>query len=441
MRIRTHPLTREIIKISWPMIISELSDSIYSVTDTYFVSKLGTIALGAVGIGSYLSWTFFVVIALFSTGVLIYASQSYGSGDIEKVRHSVGETLVYATAVAFIVGVTAYYFSPALISLIAGKNTSVINDGVAYFSVRILGLPILAFVVILDSTLRAIGATRYSMIAILSSVAINIVLDPLLIFGLLGFPKLGVVGAALATVISIAYMIPVELYLLSKLGVRPIPEIKLEHIGSITKIGLPAASERLVFSMGHNIYLAFIARCGSIALAAHQIGVRIESFIYMPGYAFSVASSTLVGQRIGAGRFEEAMEVGWRVTRIAILVMAALGVIVAATSQYIVAPFSPTDDVAILASIYLILAGLSEPGLALAMALSGAIRGGGNTLIPMIISISGLYLFRILPALYLINLYGVVGAWIAMFIDVYLRGIVFTIIYKKYFLRLAKKVI
>ncbi len=83
-------LTREVLKISWPMIISELAESLYSVVDTYFVSRLGTEALAAVGIGSYLSWLSFVIVVLFSTGVLVYVSQSYGASEIRKARRCQG---------------------------------------------------------------------------------------------------------------------------------------------------------------------------------------------------------------------------------------------------------------------------------------------------------------------------------------------------------------
>ena len=127
--------------------------------------------------------------------------------------------------------------------------------------------------------------------------------------------------------------------------------------------------------------------------------------------------------------------------RIATLLMAVSGVAVALGSRYLVAPFSPNDDVAQLAAIYLVLAGLSEPGLGVAMTLGGAIRGGGNTLVPLFINASGLYLFRVLPAAFLVSVMGVVGAWLAMFVDVYLRGLIFFIIYRKLFERLIRKLV
>jgi len=423
------------------MVISELGDSLYSIADTYFVSKIGTIALAAVSVGSYLSWLFFVIVALFSTGILIYTAQSYGAGAIKEAKCALGESILFGILVPSTVALIVYHSAPSLIGLIVGPNEKLINVTFKYFSIRILGLPILAVALIMDSAVRAVGATKLSMIAILSSAFLNIALDPVFIFGLLGFPKMGVAGAALATVISIAYIIPLEFVFLKKLSLIPLFSLRPRYVIRVTRVGLPAATERLIFSIGNNAYISFIARCGNAALAAHQIGIRIESFIYMPGFAFSVAASALVGQRIGAGNIEEGKHIGMETAKIATILMTILGIAVAITATYLVTPFSPDENVAELATLYLILAGLSEPGLALVMTLSGAIRGGGNTLIPMVLNASGLYLFRVLPAAILTGIMGVIGAWIAMFIDVYLRGLIFLMTYRKFFIKLVRKVI
>ncbi len=434
-------LMRRVLSITWPMIISELSDSMYSIADTYFVARLGATALAAVAIGSYLSWLFFVVIALFSMGALVIVSQSYGAKEIEKAREAIGISLIYGFIATLLTSILMYVAAYQAIELISGKSPQLIELAVKYFRIRILGLPVFLAAFVMDSAVRAVGATKLSMIAILTSSLLNIVLDPIMIYGLFGFPAMGVSGAALATVLSIAYMVPIEFMFLRRLGLTPIMSLSISKVKNVVKIGAPAATERLIFSVGNNAYIAFIARCGDVALAAHQIGVRIESFIYMPGFAFSIAASALTGQEIGKGDVGSGKRVGWEAAKLSLLFMGVLGVAVALASKYLVAPFSPTEDVANLASIYLVLAGLSEPGLALAMTLSGAIRGGGNTLIPMILNAVGLYSFRVFPAAVLTSRIGVVGAWIAMFIDVYMRGFLFLVIYRRLFEKLIRRVI
>jgi len=439
---RRRSLTREVFSIAWPMVISELGDSLYSIADTYFVSRLGTAALAAVGLGSYLSWLFFVAVALFSVGSMIFVAQSYGARAIDRAREALGETILFGALTVLSLALGAYAVAEPLVVLVSGRSErTFVKLATSYFRVRVLGLPILATALIMDSAVRAVGATRLSMVAVLSSALINIVLDPILIFGLLGAPAMGVAGAALATVLSIAYMIPVELVFLRKLGLLPVVRLRIHHIRRVIEVGGPAALERLVFALGNNAYIAFIARCGDTALAAHQIGLRIESFIYMPGFAFSIAASALVGQRTGAGNIDEGKRVGYEAAKIATILMAVLGVALAIAAPAVVKPFATSREVAELASIYLVLAGLSEPGLALAMTIGGAIRGGGNTLVPLIINASGLYLFRVLPAAFLTKVMGVVGAWLAMFIDVYLRGAIFFVVYTKRFEKLARRVV
>lgn len=434
-------LVSRVVKISLPMIISELSNSVYALTDTYFVKGLGTVALAGVGLGSYLSWLFFVIISLFYNGVLIYVAQSYGAGKLEYAKRGLSEALLYGFLIVSVLSLTGYYVGGYILMLQAGGTGPVWEIAKSYFTVRVLGLPISLIVWSMDAGLRAVGATKQSMYVNLYSVALNIVLDPLLIYGYIGFPRLGVVGAALATVISIALMIPMEYYYLAKNNLAPRKLYKPKIVFKIMDLGLPIMFERLIFATGNNIYISLISRCGEAALAAHQIGIRIESLIFMPGFAFSMAASALVGQEIGADNVVGGRRIGWETIKLGVMFMSLMGFAVAAAAYYITMPFATDPAVHGLATIYLILAGLSEPGLGLAMVIGGAIRGAGNTRIPLIINAGSLYLSRVIPAMILVNYLGVLGPWLAMFIDVYIRGIMFLLIFIRYFEKLARKIV
>lgn len=427
-----------VLKTAWPIILSELVDSMYSIADTYFVSRLGTNAVAAVGAGSYLSWLMMSFPSLFMVGVLVIVAQYNGAGDLDSARRVVGETLFYGSIAMCAIAIAAFIAAPhVVLLLVSGENLELLSEAIEYFRMRVVGLPLIAVALIMDSAIRAVKATKYSMAVVSSSALINIVLDPLLIYGLFDLPPLGVRGAALATVLSEAFMIPMEFLFIRKLKLTPIIELCSLKAMNVFKVGLPAFLERLIMSIGNNAYAAFIARCGAKALAAHQIGLRIESFIYMPGFAFSIVASSYVGERIGAGEFKEGRVVGLEIAKLATVTMFFLGIVAAALSRLLVKPFSMDQEVLDLASLYLVLAGLSEAGLALAMSFSGALRGAGNTVVPLIVSASGLYLFRVIPTSILTKFIGVVGAWISMFVDVYLRGIVLYAIYIKYFDKLA----
>ena len=204
----------------------------------------------------------------------------------------------------------------------------------------------------------AIATIIVLILANTTGLALNAVLDPLLIYGYWGFPRLEVVGAALATVISNTAVIPLQLLLLGRLGLTSSKLILLHTIiAKAIRLGLPVVAERLLFALGNNIYAGVIARLGETAMAAHNIGLRVESLIYMPGFAFSLTASSIVGRRLGSSNLEEAKKTGWRVIKLGALIMGTLGALVGLTGYYLVAPLSPSEEIRRLASIYLLLAG------------------------------------------------------------------------------------
>jgi putative MATE family efflux protein len=307
---------------------------------------------------------------------------------------------------------------------------------------RSLGLIALYTTTALDMAIISTSKTHYSLIANATGLALNAILDPLLIYGYCGFPRLEVIGAALATVVSNMAVIPLQLVLLGRLGLTP-SKLILLHATTVKaiRLGLPVVAERLLFALGNNIYAGVIARLGETAMAAHNVGLRVESLIYMPGFAFSLTASNIVGRRLGSSNLEEAKKTGWRVIKLGALIMGTLGVLLGLTGYYLVAPLSPSEEIRRLASIYLLLAGFSEGGLGLAMVASGALRGAGNTKIPFYVGVSSLFPVRVTLSLILANPQGSLGPWLAMFLDVYVRGIILAIIYVKYFHKLTRLVI
>ncbi|MEM1832171.1 MAG: MATE family efflux transporter, partial [Desulfurococcaceae archaeon] len=264
---------------------------------------------------------------------------------------------------------------------------------------------------------------------------------PIMIYGYIGFPPMGVTGAAIATVISNTIILPAQLFYLSKLHLIPRIMLGFNYVRGEMDLGLPAFVERFLFALGNNIYAGIISRLGDAVMAAHNVGLRIESLIYMPGFAFSMTASALVGRYVGQGELSRAKEIGWRTAILGSLLMGLLGVAIGSTGYYLVKPFAPSDEIRYLSSIYLAFAGFSELGLGIAMVISGAFRGAGNTWVPMVTNVVSLICVRVLLSIILVNYLGVIGPWSAMFIDVYVRGVVLAILYKLLFDKLVRKVI
>ncbi len=431
-------LTRA-LKTTIPLVLVETISSLYSLADTYFVSGLGEEALAGVGVAGYILWLYTVVFALFQVPLMILVSQSIGAGLKEKAQGIIGEVCVKGGFTILIVTATYYVASPLFLTIQSGLSGTAYDNALTYLIIRVAGLPVFYFSMCFDTAIIATARTKITLLVNTLGLTANIILDPLLIYGYLGFPKLGIAGAAYATVISSAFTIPLQLYYLGKMGLRPAIDSGNGFFRKIISLGAPAFLERLVFSLGNNVYAGVISRISPRVMAAHNIGLRIESLIYMPGFAFATTASTLVGQKIGEGKIEDARKVGFETIKLGALAMGLLGLVVAFGGRILVTPFSPDEEIAALAATYLLIAGLSELGLGLSMVVGGAIRGAGNTKIPFLVNTASLYLFRVAPSIILSRPLGVIGPWLAMFIDVYARGLILLVVYRRMFHKLAVK--
>jgi putative MATE family efflux protein len=432
---------REVLTTSLPLVFVELVASLYSITDTYFVSGLGTEALAALGIALYVFTLLQAFLVLILTPLLIMVSQGIGAHKLDLARSIITELIIVGGIYASILEFIFYLLSEPLVIVISNPKGITLSYTVEYLKVRCLGLLVLYITMAFDMVIISTGKTIYTLIANGSGLVFNAVLDPLLIYGYFGLPRLRILGAAIATVVSNAMSIPLQLILLRRLNLTPSRRILFTTWKKALKLGVPALVERLVFSVGNIIYAGIIARLGESVMAAHNVGLRVESLIYMPGFAFTQTASTLIGRRIGHGDIEDAKNTGWRVIKLGSIIMGLLSIFIGTTGYYLAAPFSPSEVVRRLASLYLMLAGFSEFGLGLAMVTSGAIRGAGNTKIPFYINALSLILVRVTLSLILANNLGPIGPWFAMFLDVYVRGIILSIIYKKYFHKLVHIVI
>jgi putative MATE family efflux protein len=432
-----------VLRDAAPLMIAEILPSVASIVDIFFVSFLGDQAVAAVGVGGQVSWLLGVLLVVFYVGALVTVSQALGAGQKDKAKHIASETLsatlLFAIGLA-VVGVYAAY----PISLYLAHDQSVALLAKDYLYARFAGLPGLAALFVLDAVYRAAGANKDILASSLVASATNAVLDPILIYVL----GMGVTGAGYATAIA---NYTGALYLLAFM--KKSTGLKAELVKPSSnaflaiRVGVPTGLERLFFSLGHTLYMEAVARCGTDALAAHTIGIRVESLAFMPAFALSTYASSIVGNHVGAGRLGEAKKAGWQAAKAAAAFMALMMTILILVAPFAGRALASSTEVAQLAAIYLWLAAITEPPLGVLMVISGAIRGAGNTTIPTLLNLAGLYLFRVLPAQFIVGRTSIelvscpVLAWIIMDIDVALRGAVFAIVYAKYFMRLVKRLV
>ena len=433
--------TLRVLRSAAALMVAELLPSIAWLTDIAFVSPLGDIAAGAVGAGGYVNWLLGVVLNLYYTGLMVVAGQAWGAGRRGHAARSSSETLGAALLTSLGLASAGYLAARPLATAVTG-TPAVAGPAAAYIKARLLGLPGLAALLVYDAALRGTGATREILAGNAAAAFTNIILDPLLIYGL----GMGVVGAGYATAVS-NYVGAAVLaaYTARRLGgsaVAPLPPRSLA--ARVARVGFPAMVERTAFAAGHGVYLASVARCGPRALAAHAVGVRIESLAFLPSWALSTYASSVVAQAVGAGRLREAEEKGWETVKAGTVFMAFMGLVLAAASPLasLLAPAGARG----LTMLYLLLAAVSEPALGAAMVAAGAIRGAGDTRTPTLVNLASLYLLRVTPsALLAPRLRGTalcpVAAWLLMDLDTVARAVALVWLYRTRFHRMARTVI
>ncbi|AFL94309.1 Na+-driven multidrug efflux pump protein [Thermococcus cleftensis] len=440
---------RRLWKLAWPAIMGNISQTLLNLVDMMMVGQLGSLALAAVGLGGQVSWFMMPIMAAVATGTLALVARFVGAGEGDKATLTLEQSLYLAFLLGIPVMLFGWVFGDDILRIM-GAKPDVIALGYEYIKVLFAFYPIRFAGFTAFSALRGAGDTKTPMkLGILMNI-INATFDYLLIFGKLGFPELGPVGAAWASGLGITTSFLLGLYLLWSgrlvLQFKPSWSFHPEMASRILRIGVPTMIERGIFSFYNFLYMSIVTRFGTVALAAHQVGLRVESIAYMPAFGFNVATSALVGQSLGEGNPEKAERTVYEALKMVGVFMGIMAVVMIAFPRYLVMPFlNPSDpnynEVLRLASIYLIIVGISEIPLGWLFVLGGALRGAGDTKTPMYITAISKLLFRIVPA-YLLGFgftigpihfegLGVIAAWIAMSLETFTTAALFWWAFKR----------
>lgn len=428
--VTSGPILKTILTLATPVVLNMLMEFALTTIDYYWVGKIGPTAQDVVTTSMVVIWTIFVLITIITIGVTAIVSRHVGAKDYEKAAFYSRQGISFAIYFALLLTVVGYLISPPLLSFMdAGEET---------FSLAVTYLRIFFFSAIfffindtIYSIFRASGDTRTPMVVGIITIVLNMILDPMLIFGIGPFPELGVAGASVATAISVAIgslLIATQL-LRNKVGYtieKPFSmRVKIKEVIKIARIGLPISVQQMIFVVVYWFLIKIVHDYGESAGAAMGIGNRLESFSYLTCYGFSVAASTMVGQNLGAKKPDRAMKCAWGSTGL------AMGLALVMTAIFIVFPeeiasiFSDDPYVIGIAKDYLIILGISQTAMALEIVIEGAFSGAGDTIPPMVVMIPG-SLARIPLAYYLaydMGL-GLNGVWWTLTITTVIKSVI-----------------
>jgi len=415
---------RAIFDLAWPIMVSMLSYTAMSVVDTLFVARLGTAPLAAVGLAAILVFFTQSFGAGLMGGVRVLVSQCTGAGDTQTAARLGWQAIWIAAPLG--VAMSLLSLAPPDLFYLLGATEQVAEYSDRFFSVRIIGAPLVLLNIGISAYFQGRGDTKTPMRATLIGNGINIALDPLLIFGLWGFPNLGVAGAALAT-ISAMFVQVVYLGFKVAAHLKPVASSSDKRlIQAVFNMGVPIGI-RYTLEMGSFVvFSAMITHVGSMELAAHVIVVRICSISFMPGHAVSEAAGVLVGQFVGADRPHLARPVIVSAIKLAIGIMASWGVVFMAIPELLVQPFDTEPGVALVATNILLVAAVFQIFDALVMGISGGLNGAGDTRWVMIVSLLAAWLIKV-PVAYLGTIvlgYGAIGAWCAFTLELFVLAVV-----------------
>jgi putative MATE family efflux protein len=391
---------RSILRLAWPVILTNLLTSGVSWIDLLMVSHLGKETVAAVGLATFLQTLLWTILTSVQIGVSIVVAQAWGAGERAQAEKATGQAIGLSVVVAAAMSVVLCL--PTGSVLLRGAyglldaEPAVAEIGARFLRIVLLVLPAFALSLVGQAALRATGNTRAPLWITGAANVVNASVNYVLISGRFGAPALGVEGAAVGTVV--ARLLEAAAYTMLLRHGRFGLALRLASLAPeratlarLLRLGLPAGGEQLVVTTGFLLYNRAIGSYGTEALASYQIGVILLQASFMPGFGFSVAATTLVGQRVGAGDTTGAREAGLRCNVLAVAMMSAMGL----AFFFLARPFARfvLDDDAVVpqAVLFTRLLAISQPAMAMHFALAGALRGGGDVRSPLFASLLAIY--------------------------------------------------
>ncbi|NLC52682.1 MAG: MATE family efflux transporter [Firmicutes bacterium] len=426
------PVWREILVITLPAFIELVMSTLFGMVDMVMVGRLGPAAITAVGLTHQPFMLLLSIFAAVNIGTTTLVAWQIGARKPAEAQNVTRQTLLISLGLGTLISGIGVLLAPTIVRFM-GAGSDAFADATTYFQIVAAGLVFQVLNMGITAALRGAGETRIPMLYNVGSNFINVLGNYVLIYGKLGFPRWGVTGAAVSTTLSRLLGCLAGLYVLycsqhSILRLKLKDDYRLHRptVQRIFAIGLPAALEQFILHSGLMLFARTVSTLGTLKFAAHQIGLNISGLSFAPSMAFGVASTTLVGQSLGAEKEEQAESYARIVHKIA-LVVAILNALLFILFSYPMARMYTSDPaVAAAAGMVLKILALALPGQSTQFSLAGALRGAGDTMYPLYASAVGIWLFRVVVAYIFVRIFhwGLVGAWVAFVMDQYTRSTV-----------------
>ncbi len=418
-------LTREVWRLAWPTFAESLLGTMTQIVDTAMVGRLGPVAVASTGIGMqplFLAQGIFMGIGIATNAIV---ARYVGAREREKARIVTGQSLLISIILSLVIFLPLLFISRNIVIFMGARDEGVIKYGTIYLSWIIPGLISMTSTMGIVGALRGAGDTKTPMYINVLVNMINVFGNYVLIYGKLGFPMLGVEGAAIATTFSrLIGAILLILVIFNKKSAMSTDlnyclHLNKEFILKLVNLAYPASLERIVLSLALLFYTRIVALLGTIPYAAHSIAMNAESLSFMPGLAFATAATTLVGQSLGAKNPEKAEVATYTCLKLGIYFMGSMGVLFFSFPQFFMRIYTNNADVISYGSLALRVVAFSQIPMAISFIISGALRGAGDTRTVLYATAVAVWCIRLVLAYLFVYTFGMgfFGAWLVMIFD------------------------
>jgi len=420
-----------LVSIAIPIIFSNILQSGYQLIDTFWLGRLGANAVASVSLSFPI---LFLVLSLgggLTLAGTVIVSQYKGANNQRQVDFSSSQTVFVVFFVSVLLALVGNFAAEPMMRMV-GAGPEILDDSVAYFKISSYGFIFLFMFFVFQSLMRGIGNVLLPMYIILGTVFLNLVLDPLFIYGWGPIPGYGVAGAAVASVLTQGVSAVAGMYILwrGRQGIQirwSDMYLHLDFVKKLFRIGLPSSFEQSTRAAGMTMMVVLVTGFGSEVVAAYGIGSRILSLVIVPALGLAIATTALVGQNVGAGKIDRAEKIGNLSYKVSFTSLSVIGVLFYFFAEQLTAFFVPDEPQVIQDGAFFIkVMSFSFGFMGVQQVLNGLFNGTGFTKASMMISIFGLWILRF-PLAYVLSHHsalGYEGIWWAFPISNFITGIV-----------------
>ena len=432
-------IRKNIFKMIFPIMGANILEMLVGLVSMALIGNLGFIAIGAMGLSTRVRgilWSVFKGIAI---GGQVVVAQAYGSGDSEKVKKVLSQTVISIFLLSIFFLSTILFF-PEVWLKVFGAEGELLDTGIYVLKIMGLGIPFLGVLIVVSGILQGKGDAFTPMVIGIVMNVLNCLLGIVLVHGLLGIEPMGLKGAAIAMSLSqiFAAIFAVGILfsredLLKNTKFADLFRFSKDIIISVYKTGIPSVLESLFWQLSSIIIIRAMLTYGDEVYAAYQLGLQAESIAFMPAAGFSVASTTYIGNCIGAGDKETAKRYFREILKGSILISAIGGGLLVFFPTQILGIMTKDISLIEISTVYIFICGLAQIPQNIAGVMGGALKGSGYTKEPMYSAAIGLYGIRV--PITLIFSYIIKGSvsiiFLAIGIDMTMRLIINGYFYKK----------